>query len=137
MVVTRQNKYPYYMTKRRPHSDGIVVVGGSAGGIPAVCTILAGLPANFNLPILIVNHVGPSQSQLPNVLDRCGPLTAVHPRRGQRICAGCVYVAPSNRHLLVQADRLELSSGPRENHFRPAIDPLLRTVARWCRARSI
>src|SRR4051812_50224295 len=47
----------------------------------------------------------------------------------QRLQPGTIYVAPPDFHLLVEPGRLRLTKGPRENRFRPAIDPLFRSAA--------
>jgi two-component system chemotaxis response regulator CheB len=54
-----------------------------------------------------------------------------------RLRKGHVYVAPVDRHLIVEGDRLLLGHGPRENNFRPAIDPMLRSVAACCGPRAV
>jgi hypothetical protein len=47
---------------------------------------------------------------------------------GERVQRGTVYIAPANHHLLVKEDQLKVTSGPRENGARPAIDPLFRSM---------
>ncbi|MBV9509305.1 MAG: hypothetical protein JO303_03360 [Caulobacteraceae bacterium] len=109
----------------------IIVAGASQGGVQALRTLVAGLPKDFSAPILVVLHVGASESILPSILSDLGGLAASHARHGEPIREGRIYVAPPDRHLLVVRDRLELSHGPRENWARPAIDPLFRTAAEW------
>jgi two-component system chemotaxis response regulator CheB len=58
-------------------------------------------------------------------------------RHGQSIRLGRAYVAPPDQHLLIGRDRMALSRGPRENGFRPAIDPLFYTAARSYKNRVI
>jgi two-component system chemotaxis response regulator CheB len=109
----------------------IVVIGGSAGGIPALTTLVAALPEDFPAALMVVVHIPPyAVSHLPEMLSRAGPLPASHAQHGETIEPRRIYVAPPDRHLLVRNGRIELSRGPRENHTRPAIDPLFRTVAR-------
>jgi two-component system, chemotaxis family, protein-glutamate methylesterase/glutaminase len=109
----------------------IVVIGASAGGIQALTALVAGLPRDFPASLLVVVHIPPyAVSRLPEILSRSGPLPAVHAQHGEVIEPGCIYIAPPDRHLLVRTGRIELSRGPRENHCRPAIDPLFRTAAR-------
>jgi two-component system chemotaxis response regulator CheB len=116
----------------------IIVIGASAGGIQALTTLVAGLPREFPASLLVVVHIPPyAISRLPEILSRSGPLPAAHARHGEAIEPGRIYIAPPDRHLLVRAGWIELSRGPRENHCRPAIDPLFRTAARVYGARVI
>jgi len=116
----------------------IIVIGASAGGIQALTTLVAGLPRDFPASLLVVVHIPPyAISRLPEILSRSGPLPAAHARHGEAIEPGRIYIAPPDRHLLVRAGWIELSRGPREDHCRPAIDPLFRTAARVYGARVI
>jgi two-component system, chemotaxis family, protein-glutamate methylesterase/glutaminase len=111
-------------------STHLVVIGASSGGIEALQTIVGGLSGDFPAPICIVMHTGPqSPGVLPEILDRAGPLTVVMGRNDDRLRPGRVYVAPPDHHLLVEPDRVCITKGPRENRFRPAIDPLFRSAA--------
>jgi two-component system chemotaxis response regulator CheB len=116
----------------------IIVIGASSGGGEALLDLVAGLPKDFPGAILVVIHSSPGGSnQWPQSLERVGRLPAAHAADGEPICPGRIYVAPPNRHLLVKKGHLKLTRGPRENHFRPAIDPLFRTAARSHGARVI
>jgi two-component system, chemotaxis family, protein-glutamate methylesterase/glutaminase len=118
------------MAGQPPITRDIVVVGGSAGALSALQTILRGLPGDFPAAILVVVHQAQSMpGRLPDVLG--GPLPAQHAVDGEPIEVGRVYVAPADHHLLVQpSGHVRLSRGPKQNRFRPAIDPLFRTAAR-------
>ncbi len=67
---------------------------------------------------------------MPRILNRAGPLQAIHPKDGEAIQQGRIYVAPPDLHLLVKRGYIHLARGPHENRHRPAIDPLFRTAAR-------
>jgi two-component system chemotaxis response regulator CheB len=69
------------------------------------------------------------RSVLAAILDRSGPLPAYTAEHGQAIENGRVYVAPPDRHLLVVDGHMELSRGPTENSWRPAINALFRSAA--------
>ncbi|WP_460977622.1 chemotaxis protein CheB [Spirosoma knui] len=113
------------MTKR-----DIIVIGASAGGVTALKEIVEALPADFKAPIFVVQHVAPySPSLLPQILTHVGSLKAVHPKDGESIQAGYVYVAPPDHHMLVEDHTILVKKGPKENRFRPSIDALFRSAA--------
>ncbi|MEM5341385.1 chemotaxis protein CheB [Paraburkholderia azotifigens] len=108
----------------------IFVIGASQGGIQAVSALIAQLPASFPAPLFVAQHIAASSlGGLPRILGRAGCLPAAHPRNMEIIQGGRVYVAPPDMHMLVQHGYVWLSRGPRENHVRPAIDPLFRSAA--------
>lgn len=119
----------------------IVVIGGSAGSINVLKTIFRGLPADFPAAVLVVTHIGARESMLPSLLERHTALPVRHALQGEPIVPGQVLVAPSDLHLTVARDgermHVHLSHGPKENHARPAIDPLFRTAASLYRADAI
>jgi two-component system, chemotaxis family, protein-glutamate methylesterase/glutaminase len=109
----------------------VVVVGASTGGIEATKALASGLPANFQAAVFIVVHVSPSSPGiLPDLLNRAGPLPVAFAVHGARFERGKIYVAPPDHHMLIEApDRTHISRGPKENGFRPAVDPLFRSAA--------
>ena len=108
----------------------IVVIGASAGGIDALRTIVGGLPADFAPAIFVVLHSAPnSPGVLASILQRAGRLAAVVVRSRQAIREGTIYVAAPDRHLVVDTNWAIATRGPKENHFRPAVDPLFRSAA--------
>ena len=108
----------------------IVVVGASAGGIEALRVLVGKLPADLPASLFIVLHTSPdAPSMLADILDRSGRLPALTPTNGERIRPGTIYVAPPDRHLLIEPNRVRVTRGPKENRFRPAIDPLFRSAA--------
>ena len=108
----------------------LIAIGASAGGIEALRTIAGSLPADFPAPICVVLHTSPTApALLSGILDRAGPLRAVAAHSGARLKPGTIYVAPPDRHLIVEPGKVRLTRGPKENRFRPAIDPLFRSTA--------
>ncbi|MGQ9371766.1 chemotaxis protein CheB [Azospirillum sp. ST 5-10] len=108
----------------------ILVVGASAGGVAALRTLFATMPAGTAATVFVVQHVAPeAMSVLPAILSRSGWLPAFHPRDGEPIRPNHVHVAPPDHHLLVKRDRVLVRRGPKENRTRPAIDPLFRSAA--------
>ena len=108
----------------------IVVIGASAGGIETLRALLAALPADFDSPICVVLHTAPqAPGVLDDILNRVGTLPAVNASTGMRLKPGQIYVAPPDYHLLIEPGVLRITKGPRENRFRPAVDPLFRSAA--------
>ena len=108
----------------------IVVVGASAGGIEALTDLVANLPRDFPGTIFVVVHVPEgATSVLPKILARRGKLPAIHPKNGDRIEKGRIYVAPPAFHMMLEKKRIRLVRGPREHGVRPAVDPLFRSAA--------
>ena len=108
----------------------IVVIGGSSGAIEVMQLIVRGLPADFCAPICVVLHTSPeSPGILDSILGRAGHLPSVNAATGARLRDGNIYVAPPDHHLLIEPGLVRLSKGPRENRFRPAVDPLFRSAA--------
>jgi two-component system chemotaxis response regulator CheB len=116
--------------------DGVLVVGGSAGAIEALVELVAGLPAALPACVLVTVHVrGDTRSSLPRILARAGTLPAAHARHGEPLQRGRIYVAPPDFHLLAAHGIARLSSGPRVNRHRPAIDVMFASAARWAGPR--
>ena len=113
-----------------PGAD-IVVIGASAGGLEALRILVSGLPKDLQAAIFVVVHVSPAgPGLLPEILARAGPLPVAYGADEQRFEPGHIYVAPLDHHMLIEApDRIRISRGPKENGFRPAIDPLFRSAA--------
>ena len=109
----------------------IIVVGASAGGVEALADFAGRLPADLPAAVFIVLHMPAyGHSVLPDILNRRGPLPAVHPKDGEKIRPGHIYVALPDHHPLVKGDRISLTRCPAENNHRPAIDALFRAAAR-------
>src|SRR4051812_26418387 len=114
----------------RPRGPAVVVAGASAGGVEALVGLVRSLPASFPHPVLGVLHVSPTgTSVLPAILGRACALPVSVPGDGEQLRGGHVYVAPPDCHLVVDESRMRLSSAPRENGHRPAIDATMRTAA--------
>ena len=108
----------------------IVVIGASAGGMQALEKLAAGLPADLPAALFVVWHLAPGvKSVLPTVLNRASRIPALYPKDGDPIEPGRIYVAPNDHHLLVERGYVRVTKGPKENRFRPAVDPLFRSAA--------
>jgi len=118
----------------RPYA---VVIGASAGGVQALMELAGGLPAGFPATVLVVQHIGAHPSVLPELLASRGPNPARHAADGDLPQPGTIHVAPPDCHMVLEADRIRLVRGPKENHARPAIDPLFRSAACYWGAQTI
>jgi two-component system chemotaxis response regulator CheB len=108
----------------------LIVIGASAGGFEAIKKIVRGLPADFDTPIFIVWHLSPDvQGVLPQVLNHENKIYAAHGIDYEPIKSHRIYVAPPDHHMLVEDGIVRVTHGPKENLFRPAIDPLFRSSA--------
>jgi two-component system chemotaxis response regulator CheB len=117
---------------------GVVAIGGSAGGIEALVELVGGLPADLPACVLVTVHIGEqARSSLPQILTRSGPLPARHPRHGEPLRPGHIYVAPPGFHLLAAGGVAGLSRGPRVNRLRPAVDVMFGSAARWAREQAV
>lgn len=125
MTTERTDKEPDDFSQQK-----IIVIGGSSGGFEAFKTIIKNLPPDFSAPIFIVWHMSADVSGvLPQVLNRENQILAANALDNEAIQPNRIYVAPPDRHLLVQEGRMRVTHGPKENRFRPAVDPLFRSAA--------
>jgi two-component system, chemotaxis family, protein-glutamate methylesterase/glutaminase len=116
----------------------VIGVAASAGGVEALQQLVRRLPADLDAALCVVLHIpSTGRSLLAPILDRVSRLSVVLAEQGAPLAAGTVYVAPADCHLLVRADRIELSSGPKENGVRPAADPMFRSLARSWGAAAV
>jgi two-component system, chemotaxis family, protein-glutamate methylesterase/glutaminase len=111
-------------------SRNIIVIGASAGGFDALKRLVGDLPSDLQASIFIVWHISADVTGiLPQVLARAGALPAKNAEDFEKIKPNQIYVAPPDRHLLIENSHLRVTRGPKENRFRPAVDPLFRSAA--------
>lgn len=111
-------------------SPRCIVIGASAGGVDAFLKIASQLAPDFPMPILCVQHIGAHRSRLAQLIDAKGQNRAVPAVDGMVPLPGTIYVAPPDRHLILdQEGIIRLSAAAKEHHARPAIDPLFRSAA--------
>jgi two-component system chemotaxis response regulator CheB len=116
-------------TARSPRA-AIVVIGCSLGGYNALAVILRALPRDYPLPVAIVQHRGVDYVEL--LVPALQELTALPVREAddkEPITPGCVYLAPADYHLLVDAGRFALSTDAKVLSARPSIDMLFESAA--------
>lgn len=109
-------------------------IGASTGGPPVLQTILAGLPKNLPVPVLIVQHI--AAGFLPGLADWLNQTTGLQVHiaaHGIQPLPGHVYLAPDDFHLGVGAGvRLVLSKEPLDHGLRPSVGHLFRSLAEVC-----
>lgn len=122
-----------------------LAIGVSTGGPAALDILLPALPADFPLPVLIVQHMPEVFTRLfaERLNARC-PLQVHEAIEGEPVRAGAIYIARGNWHMEVLAGArigsphtLHLQQGAPENHCRPAVDVLFRSVAAVYRAGAL
>jgi two-component system chemotaxis response regulator CheB len=115
----------------------VLAIGVSTGGPAALDILLPALPANFPLPVLLVQHMPELFTKLlaERLNSRC-PLQVREGAEGEPVRAGSIYIARGNWHMEVQAGArmglpatLRMNQGTPENHCRPAVDVLFRSAA--------
>ena len=109
----------------------LVVIGASAGGLNALIALLTHLPAGFPLPIVVVQHLDPHHtSSLAPILDRRSTIRVKPAAPGEAPHPGIVYVAPPDRHLMIDSGgRFELDETPPVHFVRPCVDRLFSSAA--------
>ena len=86
---------------------------GFRGRIEVLSVMVAGLPANFPGAVCVVLHLSPTfPSSLPEIVSHAGPLPAHFASRLESLSGGTIYVAPMDRHLIIENGFLEFSQHP-------------------------
>ncbi|MFD1873427.1 chemotaxis protein CheB [Hymenobacter bucti] len=109
----------------------LIVIGTSAGGMPALTRLVAQLPGTLPAAVLVVQHLSPD-SMGEQLAARLGEHTGLRCQLATNeapLEAGHLYLARPDHHLLVKDQRLLVAKGPRENGYRPAVDALFRSAA--------
>ena len=117
----------------------IVALAASAGGLTALSRVLAALPADFPAVIVVVQHLDPRhRSLMADILSRRTSLQVKQAEEGEQVSAATVYIAPPNRHLLINSDgTLSLTQSELVHFLRPSADLLFESVAASYRERAI
>jgi two-component system, chemotaxis family, protein-glutamate methylesterase/glutaminase len=108
----------------------VIVLGGSRGSHAPLISILASLPADFPAIVGVVLHRGPSSFyDWAVTLGQKSHLQVTDGVQGELLKKGCVYLAPSDRHMTFADGRIQLATGAKEHYTRPAVDPLFLSAA--------
>ena len=117
----------------------VVALAASAGGLMALSTVLAALPAGFPAAVVLVQHLDPHhRSLMAEILGRRTALPVKQAEEGDGLRPAMVSIAPPNRHLLVNPDgTLSLSQSELVHFVRPSADLLFESVAASYKGRAI
>jgi two-component system chemotaxis response regulator CheB len=117
----------------------VVALAASAGGLKALTEVLGGLPQDFPAAVVVVQHLDRRhRSLMAEILGRRTGLRVKEASEGDRLQPGAAYIAPPDRHLLVNPDgTLSLSQTELVHFVRPSADLLLESVAASYRERAI
>src|SRR5690349_14354606 len=108
----------------------LIVIGGSAGSLDVLKTLVHSLPPDFPAALCITRHITPhAPNVLPQILAKHTALPTLSAVDGAELHPGHIYVAPPDHHLLVVPGHVRVTRSATENRFRPAIDPLFRSAA--------
>lgn len=121
-------------------NDSLILVGASTGGVPAIETLVSGLPINCP-PVVIALHIPAGFSKLfAHRINNKYPVQISEASDQQIVVPGCVYLAPGDHHLelVKRADRYRcrLHQGPQVHFQRPAVDNLFSSVAKVCNGNA-
>lgn len=112
----------------------IVAIGASTGGPKALARLLEGLPSNFAVPIVIVQHMPPIFTRL--LAERLGTRTQLQCSEaieGAAVAPRTIWIAPGDQHMTIERERggvrIRLTNDPPVHSCRPAVDPLFLSVA--------
>lgn len=109
----------------------IIALAASAGGLTALSRVLSSLPPDFQIPIVVVQHLDPRhRSLMADILNRRTNLRVKEAEDGEKLAPATVYIAPPNKHLLVNSDQtLSLTHTELVHFVRPSADLLFESVA--------
>lgn len=117
----------------------IVAMAASAGGLGALSAVLSALPEEFPAAITVVQHLDPRhRSLMAKILSARTALAVKEAEEGDLLRSGTVYVAPPNRHLLINpGGTVSLSQSEMVHFVRPSADLLFESVAASFKERAI
>jgi two-component system chemotaxis response regulator CheB len=120
----------------------LLAIGSSTGGPQALFTLVQGLGKSLMVPVVLTQHMPPTFTPiLADHLTKLGMMPCTEARDGETLVAGRIYLAPGDKHLLVEGNRTalraKLTMDPPENFCRPSVDPMLRSAAAVCEGRVL
>jgi len=127
-VISEKSKSKHYKT-----TDKVIAIGASTGGTEAIRAVIRGLPAD--MPGIVISQHIPAAFSRPFAerVNKESAMTVSEAVDGEQILPGHVYVAPGDRHLLVERSGARyicrLNDGPLVNRHKPSVDVMFRSVA--------
>ena len=121
----------------------LLAIGTSTGGPNALAELFPKLPANFPIPIVIVQHMPPIFTRiLAERLTAASHIKVQEGRQGELLRPGMGYIAPGDFHMTVHRSHgaelaLKLNQNPQEHSCRPAVDVLFRSIAAECAEKTL
>jgi two-component system, chemotaxis family, protein-glutamate methylesterase/glutaminase len=109
--------------------NGIVVIGTSWGGLTALSHIIPGFPGDFGLPIAVVQHRSKDSELLVGLLQDVTGMSVRDAEDKEPLCAGVIYVAPPDYHMLVEREYISLTVDSPVRFSRPSIDVLFKSAS--------
>lgn len=133
---------PVSLTRPVPGPIDVVAIGCSTGGPKALAEVLPSIPADFGVPILVVQHMPPVFTRaLADRLNQACHLEVGEARTGAAVLPGSIWIAQGDFHMEVTraAGTLYLSNSQAaaENFCRPSVDVLFRSLAKACAGRVL
>jgi two-component system, chemotaxis family, protein-glutamate methylesterase/glutaminase len=118
-------------TDKPNHNYEAIVIGTSAGGMAALNQLVGQIDQNFDVPVIVVQHLYPNSDDfIARNLNTRSAIPVSEANEKEKICSGHIYVAPANYHLLIEDDRtFSLTIDPKVNFSRPSIDVLFESAA--------
>jgi two-component system chemotaxis response regulator CheB len=120
----------------------LLAIGSSTGGPQALFALVQGLGRSLGVPVVMTQHMPATFTPiLAEHLNRLGVMPCTEARNGESLVAGRIYLAPGDRHFLIEGGRSglrsRLTTDPPENFCRPSVDPMLRSAAAACDGRVL
>ncbi|EOR92950.1 Chemotaxis response regulator protein-glutamate methylesterase CheB [Arcticibacter svalbardensis MN12-7] len=109
----------------------IIVIGASAGGFKAIINLVSKIPSHLPTAVFVVLHLSKESmvEVLQHHMEKYTSLKCCVPQDMEVIKRGYVYIAPTDRHMLLKKGLIRITKGPHENRWRPSIDVLFRSAA--------
>jgi two-component system chemotaxis response regulator CheB len=137
-----QTRAPIALRPAPVMTPRLLAVGSSTGGPQALFTLVQGLGRMVNVPVVLTQHMPATFTPtLADHLTRLGMMPCTEARDGESLVAGRIYLAPGDKHLLVEGGRsglrARLTTDPPENFCRPSVDPMLRSATQACEGKVL